>query len=209
MVRGPDKREVRGSTPRWPTHDVKSCPVGASCAGGALLFRPLFWRGVHSWCPFLRRHARGRQTAAVRERGAQRDAVGPLVALENRLGGLPPAQVREIAERRVLEFRCELPPQTVPSAPRLRFDAREFFQAIPPRARAVSRHRVRWPPRRWEYPAIPETPPLTSCMLKPFYGGGRQRCVELTRFRGRLTRPSFGVEVVHEDEQDGRAGRAA
>jgi hypothetical protein len=33
--------------------------------------------------------------------------------------------------------------------------------------------------------------------------------VELTRFRGRLTRPNFGVEVAHEVEQEsGTAGAA-
>jgi hypothetical protein len=33
--------------------------------------------------------------------------------------------------------------------------------------------------------------------------------VRLTRFRGRLTRPKFGVEVAHEVQQEGRSNRAA
>jgi len=32
--------------------------------------------------------------------------------------------------------------------------------------------------------------------------------LELTRFRGRLTHHSFGVEVVHESQQEGRSSRA-
>ena len=33
--------------------------------------------------------------------------------------------------------------------------------------------------------------------------------VELTRFRGRLTRPNFGAEVAHEVEQESRTTGAA
>jgi hypothetical protein len=42
-----------------------------------------------------------------------------------------------------------------------------------------------------------------------FLIGVEESEVELTRFRGRLTRPNFGAEVVPENEQEGRISRAA
>ncbi len=43
--------------------------------------------------------------------------------------------------------------------------------------------------------------------LKGAIGAGLN--MELTRFRGRLTRPNFGVEVVHESQQEGRISGTA
>ena len=46
------------------------------------------------------------------------------MALEDGLRLLPPAEVAEILERRVLQLRGELPPEAVPAEPRLSWYAR-------------------------------------------------------------------------------------
>lgn len=46
---------------------------------------------------------------------------------------------------------------------------------------------------------------MSDCLELPLSLYCRSTQVELTRFRGRLTYPSFGEEVSHDEEQEGRS----
>ena len=69
---------------------------------------------------------------AVTEGLSEPILVGPLVALEHRLGRLPAAEVAEHLERLIHEVRGELPPQGVPAAATLGFQPRACHSLIPP-----------------------------------------------------------------------------
>ena len=96
---------------------------------GSLFFAPIFW-----WVSVrvsvgaklsLLEPARF-EGAARLQRPPLRCFVGLLVARQQRGGVLPPAQVREVAERRVFHFRRELPAQAVIPRPRTRGSAASF-----------------------------------------------------------------------------------
>jgi hypothetical protein len=63
--------------------------------------------------------------------------IGPLIALEDRLCVLPAPERAEILERRMLQFRGELPAETVPAATAFRRELRQHLAALP-------QSRTRW-----------------------------------------------------------------
>jgi hypothetical protein len=174
----PDKREVGSSTLPRPIN-LRSLPRKRLGAGGVFLFCVGLVRGVHSWCPFGDIQSSGIEFSALCERRPKSDIVRLLVAFENSLCRLPTAQEGKIAERDLLQFRRELPTESVPPSTAFEWQTREFFQTLPLEPHTMSRHWLCGVIRRGKDPTVAQIAALPPGSTKSLGCLLRERCASI------------------------------
>src|SRR6185312_9406418 len=107
-----------------------------------------------------------REPLSIAECVAHRVLICLLIALEDRLPILPPAEVAEVFQRRVLHLGGKFSPQTVVTTAGHRRQRREHLGSLPPIAQEVPRAGFLGIGRRRKNPCISDPKLVCSCLLK-------------------------------------------